>query len=160
MEDVWRGYQMSTAWDSTEPPVQLQIRPLGWGLAVVRALMLALLVFGGLILLLLIRLIERPIYGQSRPVTPYITQGVCRGAFVIMGLKHIIKGEPMRWWPTIPVGWTFSRLTRRSGFISCLNPKSKAGRVSAGWPVPPEPCSSNATPSGPESKRWFSRKDF
>lgn len=96
MEDVWRGYQMSTAWDSTEPPVQLQIRPLGWGLAVVRALMLALLVFGGLILLLLIRLIERPIYGQSRPVTPYITQGVCRGAFVIMGLKHIIKGDPMR----------------------------------------------------------------
>tara|TARA_R110002124_G_C8862353_1_gene507116 strand:- start:225 stop:1061 length:837 start_codon:yes stop_codon:yes gene_type:complete len=87
---------MSNAWDSTEPPAQLPIRPLGWGLAALRAIILALLVFGGLILLLLLRLIERPLYRQSRPVTPYITQVVCRGAFVVMGIRRTVKGEPMR----------------------------------------------------------------
>ena len=41
-----------------------------------RGVLLALLVFGGLVVLLLLRLIERPIFGLHRPITPHITQMV------------------------------------------------------------------------------------
>jgi 1-acyl-sn-glycerol-3-phosphate acyltransferase len=52
-------------------------------------------VFGGLIVLLLLRLIERPVYGVDRPMTPYITQGVCRTAFVILQLQLSVRGPRM-----------------------------------------------------------------
>ena len=40
----------------------------------------AALTYGGLVILLLVRLVEWPLFGQARPVTPYITQFVCRAA--------------------------------------------------------------------------------
>jgi lyso-ornithine lipid O-acyltransferase len=55
-----------------------------------------MLVFGGLVLLLLIRLIERPLCGLRRPVTPFVTQAVCRGAFALMGIGYRTQGAPMR----------------------------------------------------------------
>ena len=69
---------------------------LGWGLILIRGLVLGLLTYGCLALLLLVRLVERPLCGQARPVTPYITQFVCRVAFVILGLPLIVRGQPMR----------------------------------------------------------------
>ncbi len=61
-----------------------------------RGLVLAVLVSGGLGLLLLVRLIERPLCGLRRPVTPYITQFVCRMAFVILGIGYATRGTLMR----------------------------------------------------------------
>jgi lyso-ornithine lipid O-acyltransferase len=49
----------------------------------------------GLAVLLLIRLVEAPIFGQARPVTPRITQTVCRGALWLMGLRLQVRGRPM-----------------------------------------------------------------
>jgi 1-acyl-sn-glycerol-3-phosphate acyltransferase len=54
------------------------------------------LVFGGLAILLLVRLIERPLCGLRRPITPYITQFVCRGAFVLLGIRYRSEGTPMQ----------------------------------------------------------------
>ncbi|MCF6443403.1 1-acyl-sn-glycerol-3-phosphate acyltransferase [Nereida sp. MMG025] len=56
---------------------------------------LGLVTFSCLALLLLVRLIERPVFGQARPVTPFITQFVCRAAFVILGIKRRVIGEVM-----------------------------------------------------------------
>ena len=53
-----------------------------------RGAALGLVTFGCLGLLLLVRLVERPLFGPRRPVTPYITQFVCRSAFVIMGIRR------------------------------------------------------------------------
>ncbi|AXI46544.1 1-acyl-sn-glycerol-3-phosphate acyltransferase [Sulfitobacter sp. SK012] len=86
---------MSITWDSNEAPDLPPITPLGWLRVVLRGLTLAVLVFGGLVVLLLVRLFERPIWGLHRPVTPHITQFVCRGAFRILGLPLIQTGEPM-----------------------------------------------------------------
>ena len=72
-------------WESDSPAEEKSISPLGWLRVGVRAVLLALLVFGGLVLLLALRLFERPLFGLNRPWTPYITQVVCRGAFVILG---------------------------------------------------------------------------
>lgn len=53
-------------------------------------------VYGGLVLLLALRLIEAPLFGPRRPVTSRITQGVCLAAFPILGLRLTVRGRPMR----------------------------------------------------------------
>lgn len=85
---------MSPTWRSTAPPVLPPVGPLGWVRVVVRGALLGGVTFGCLGLLLLLRLAERPLFGPARPVTPYITQFVCRSAFVILGLRRRVHGRP------------------------------------------------------------------
>ncbi len=85
---------MST-WQSDEEPGLADIPPLGWAVALLRAVPLAVTVFGGLAVLLLLRLAERPLFGLARPVTPFITQGVCRAALIILGIRLRVQGRPM-----------------------------------------------------------------
>ena len=86
---------MSPTWDSDEPPEPMHIPPLGWLLVALRGGALALLVFGALLLLLLLRLVERPVFGLRRPVTPFITQFVCRNAFRILNMGFVTRGALM-----------------------------------------------------------------
>ncbi len=84
-----------TAWREDKLPPQ-PITPLGWLLVLLRIFPFALVTYGGLALLLLARAIEAPLCGKARPVTPFITQGVCKAALWIMGLRVIRHGVPMR----------------------------------------------------------------
>lgn len=87
MQDDWLA-----AGDQKNPPFTLRQK-----LRIIRrGVPLALVTFGCLALLLLVRLIERPIFRQKRPITPFITQFVCRTAFVIMGIPFSRVGKPMR----------------------------------------------------------------
>jgi 1-acyl-sn-glycerol-3-phosphate acyltransferase len=63
--------------------------------AVRRGLPMALVTYGALIALLLLRLVERPLFGLSRPWTPWITQWVCRTNLVILGLRREVRGQPL-----------------------------------------------------------------
>ena len=72
-----------------------RIGPMGWLRLVWRGAFLATLTYGGLALLLLVRLVEWPLFGQARPITPYITQGVCRLALRILRLRLEVHGRPM-----------------------------------------------------------------
>ena len=83
-------------WNSEDAPDPIRLGLDGWLLVILRGLPLAILVFGGLIILLALRLIERPLYGIRRPVTPFITQFVCRNAFRILGMGYRTSGELMR----------------------------------------------------------------
>ena len=85
-----------TDWRPEERPARVRISALGWGIVGLRGLVLAVVTYGGLLLLLLVRLIERPLAGLDRPLTPFITQGVCRAAFAILGLGYKVRGRPMR----------------------------------------------------------------
>jgi len=67
----------------------------GWLRLALRGAVLGLVVFGGLAVLLVLRLLERPLCGLARPVTPWITVGVCRAAFVILGIGFSWRGQPM-----------------------------------------------------------------
>ena len=69
---------------------------MGWVRILWRGGMLGGLVYVCLIILLLLRLVERPIFGMVRPWTPFITQFVCRMAFPILGIRLEIRGIPMR----------------------------------------------------------------
>ena len=87
---------MTPTWRSDERPPPAMIGPLGWVRAVVRGALLGVVVFGGLVVLVGLRLLEAPIHGLHRPWTPWITQGVCRAAFVILGIRHRVTGHQMR----------------------------------------------------------------
>lgn len=83
-----------TAWQDAPPPRQT-IPPLGWFRVLWRGVLLGALTYGGLVVLLLVRLIEWPVFGQARPVTPHITKAVCRGALHILRLPLTLHGQPM-----------------------------------------------------------------
>ena len=87
---------MSVSWQSEEAPDAVRVSAAGLLRVVVRGPLLAVLVFGGLTLLLLTRLVERPLCGVQRPVTPFITQFVCRNAFRILGMGYSSRGSLMR----------------------------------------------------------------
>jgi len=86
---------MTAAWDAGDPPPHARITVAGWLRVLIRAVLLIVLVFGGLVILLLARLVERPLCGLDRPVTPFITQTVCRGAFIILRMQLRVQGTPM-----------------------------------------------------------------
>ncbi|MGR3755628.1 MAG: lysophospholipid acyltransferase family protein [Tranquillimonas sp.] len=87
---------MSAAWHSDTPPDAQAPRGAALLRAVAKGAAIAAVTFGGLTLLLLVRLVERPLFGMSRPVTPRITRTVCRAVLAIMGLRVVRHGVPMR----------------------------------------------------------------
>ncbi len=87
---------MSMTWNPGDQPKHNPIGPMGWVRVILRGVPLGILVFGSLILLLLTRLVERPIFGVKRPITPFITQFVCLNAFRILGIGYHVEGTPMK----------------------------------------------------------------
>ncbi|MCD9147889.1 lysophospholipid acyltransferase family protein [Pseudophaeobacter flagellatus] len=87
---------MSATWQGGDAPKPIRITALGWLRVALRASLLAVLVFGGLLVLLLVRLVERPLCGLHRPVTPFITQFVCRTAFWVLGMGFSTHGTLMQ----------------------------------------------------------------
>ena len=51
-----------TTWRAEDAPPAMRIGPLGWILALARGLILAVIVFGGLAILLILRQIEKPVH--------------------------------------------------------------------------------------------------
>ena len=86
---------MSPTWDSDTTHDSVHISAAGWVRVILRGTPLAVLVFGCLAVLLLVRLVERPLFGLGRPVTPYITQFVCRNAFRLLGVGFSSTGTLM-----------------------------------------------------------------
>lgn len=91
-----KGPRVADTWYSEDEPTPPTLGPIGWLRVVLRATPLVALVFGGLIVLLACRLIERPFCGLRRPFTPYITQFVCRTAFIFLGIKYSSSGTSLQ----------------------------------------------------------------
>jgi 1-acyl-sn-glycerol-3-phosphate acyltransferase len=87
---------MSTPWDKGSHPDVPRPKGIDFIRIILRAAGLIALVFGGLVVLVVLRLIERPFCGENRPITPHITQFVCRNALRIAGLKLRVTGTPMQ----------------------------------------------------------------
>ncbi|MDU8944971.1 lyso-ornithine lipid O-acyltransferase [Ovoidimarina sediminis] len=81
-------------WHS-DPPEMPPLGPGGWARVAGKGTALGAVVFGGLLILLLIRFVEKPVHGTHRPWTPWVTQGVCRAAFLILGITHRTHGARM-----------------------------------------------------------------
>lgn len=78
-----------------EPPNK-PISPMGWVRVALRGASVGTLVFGGLGVLLMCRIVERPVFGAHRPVTPHITRIVCRNSLRLLGLSYRVTGQPLR----------------------------------------------------------------
>ena len=85
---------MST-WRGTDEPPPGALTAGDWLRVLRRGALVGGVTFGGLALLLLVRLVERPLYGLHRPWTPWITQAVCRLALRLMGLPVTVRGPRM-----------------------------------------------------------------
>ena len=85
---------MSPTWHAADQPEVPPVRGFGWIRVGLRAVPLVSVIAVGLLVLLVLRLIERPLCGLRRPVTPWITKVVCRLALVILGLRCTVNGVP------------------------------------------------------------------
>lgn len=85
-----------TTWTGVDEPDPNPISTLGWVRVLLRAIVLIVLVFGSLLVLLLMRLVERPIWGLDRPFTPHITQFVCRNALRVLRIPLNVSGKPLQ----------------------------------------------------------------
>lgn len=92
MSATWNGDDI-TGWKAPDP---VPITPAGWLRAIIRGGILVWLLLGGLVFLLAIRLAERPLFGAARPITPFITQLVCRASILVLGIRFRRKGKVMR----------------------------------------------------------------
>ena len=85
-----------TTWQSPQGDLQIKaISLLGWCIAIIRIMPLFIVLFGGLLILLLLRIFEKPLFGRKRPITSLLTQAVCKISLRIMGIKYQIVGRPM-----------------------------------------------------------------
>ncbi|MBA4489932.1 1-acyl-sn-glycerol-3-phosphate acyltransferase [Paracoccus sp. S1E-3] len=83
-------------WQGSAPPKLARPGMMGW-LRVIRRGVPALLVLAiGVPLLMLLRLIERPLTGRRRPLSGPFVQGVCRAVLFCIGLGWRRIGTPMR----------------------------------------------------------------
>lgn len=83
------------AWHSDDHPAPVPITWLGYLRAASRGLPLAVVVFGGLASLLMVRVVEAPLFAPRRPMSPWVTCAVCRAAFVLLGIRRQTQGLPI-----------------------------------------------------------------
>lgn len=86
---------MSQTWNSDEPPLMVAITPRGWVLVALRGLGLIVAFLILAVLIFLVRLVEAPVFGLRRPITPFLTQAAAYVCFFLLGLRFSSHGVPM-----------------------------------------------------------------
>ncbi len=86
---------MSLTWRSEDVPSYPPLGVAGIVRALVRGLTIILTLVLGVLATLLIRLVEAPLYGPSRPWSGWVTVWVCRVALRILRLRVSATGRPM-----------------------------------------------------------------
>ena len=85
----------SPTWYSEDVPALPALGPGDWIRALRRGVPMMLILVTGLAAMMLLRLVERPLFGLARPVTPHITVAVCRAVLAILGLRREVRGQRM-----------------------------------------------------------------
>jgi 1-acyl-sn-glycerol-3-phosphate acyltransferase len=85
-----------TSWNAPPAPPPLQLRPHDWLRVARRGLALGGLIAVCLAIMMALRLIERPLWGKRRPLTPFLTQFVSLSAFRILGMGYQRRGARMQ----------------------------------------------------------------
>lgn len=86
---------MSVTWRSQAAPPEVALSPRDHLRAAVRGTAILILILAGVLITLPLRVVERLIFGLHRPWTPHVTQSVCRGVLVMLGLRHETQGRPL-----------------------------------------------------------------
>ena len=122
-------------WSAEPPPAAPRLRPRDWARVARRAVPMALLVFGGLAVLLACRPVEALMHGSRRPWTPRITRQVCRGALRLMGLTRVVAGvpHPVAAWVSNHVSWLDIFALNAGGCLTFVAKAEVAGWPGIGW---------------------------
>ena len=86
---------MTFTWRSVDPPPETRLGAGQLLRVVLRGVPLIGVLLLGVLATVVLRMIERPVFKLHRPWTPFITQWVCRAAFLILGMRHEVQGSPM-----------------------------------------------------------------
>jgi len=78
------------------PPEAVRPTPAGWLRVALRGGAIVAVLVAGVLLLLLLRLIERPTVGLRRPLSGPLVMHVCRACLAILGIRWRRVGLPMR----------------------------------------------------------------
>lgn len=124
------------SWTSDQPPPHTKLGPRDWARVVRRAVPMAVLVFGGLGVLMTVRMVEAPLHGRHRPWTPRITRTVCRGALRLMGLRRTAIGDMMQGHGGLVsnhVSWLDIFVLNAGGCVTFVSKAEVAGWPGIGW---------------------------
>ncbi|MCJ8332841.1 MAG: 1-acyl-sn-glycerol-3-phosphate acyltransferase [Epibacterium sp.] len=127
---------MTVRWDSDVPVPAGRFGLMDWLRVLCRGAILGALVFGGLLVLLLLRLIERPLFRLKRPVTPWITVFVCRFALRIMGLPLHSQGARLQGpgiWVANHTSWLDILVLNAREPLYFVSKSEVAGWAGIGW---------------------------
>ena len=86
---------MSPSWQSPDPRDLLPVSVFGHARAGLRAVLVALLLAGGTVLTLILRVVERPFFAPRRPFSEKLVQQVWRATLWLIGLSHEVEGEDL-----------------------------------------------------------------
>ena len=123
-------------WAEVPSPPPPHLGPRDWLRVLRRALPMGALVFGGLAVLLMLRLPERLILGARRPWTPHVTRTVCRGALWLMGLRRRVVGQPdptAAAWVANHISWLDIFALNANGCVTFLSKSEVARWPFIGW---------------------------
>ena len=87
---------MTTTWISEDgEPVSKKISISGWVLVFIRGFAILLVISIGLVLKLLLRFLEKPLFGDMRPATPFITVLVSKISLDLLSIQVKRLGNPL-----------------------------------------------------------------
>jgi len=89
------GYRGPTWIGADPPPAPRRFGPADWARVALRAVPLATILFGGLAVLLAIRVPEALLAGRRRPVTSWIPRATFAVACPLIGMRREVRGRPM-----------------------------------------------------------------
>ncbi len=86
---------MTAFWREKPDAEPVKMTPMGWLRVVLRLIPAMIVLLAGVVATLILRLPERLIAGQARPLTSGITTWVCRSLLLIIGIRLTLKGDVM-----------------------------------------------------------------
>ncbi|BDW85202.1 lysophospholipid acyltransferase family protein [Roseicyclus marinus] len=127
---------MSEGWREAAPPPARRLGPGDLGRVALRGGAILALLLVCFPALLLLRVPERLIFGLNRPVTPHLTQVVCRVSCRILGLELVVRGAPMQGpgaYVANHVGWLDIFVLNASKRLYFVAKAEVAGWPGIGW---------------------------
>lgn len=86
----------AATWRGEAPPAVPRPAGLGWLRVAARGGAILAILAGGVLVLLALRAVEKPLVGLRRPLSGPLVQGVCRACLGVLGIRWRRQGAPMR----------------------------------------------------------------
>ncbi len=87
---------MTMSWQSETAPDPVNISAKGWLRIALRGPVLVTIIMICLLLVLFLRIFERPLFGHDRPISPIVPKTIARASLWVLGFQYQITGKGMK----------------------------------------------------------------